>query len=52
MYKLNALTDSERNELITNLKAFPGHKVKLMSVFNVIKDVFLIVFLDVLDVSI
>ncbi len=38
-YKLNTLTDYERGELINNLKAFPGHQAKLMSVFEVIKNV-------------
>ena len=39
LYKLNALNDSEKGDLITNLKAFPGHRAKLMSVFEVIKTV-------------
>ncbi len=39
LYKLNTLSDLEKNDLIASLKAFPGHKAKMAGLFQVIKDV-------------
>jgi len=40
MALLGKLTYGEKATLITQLNAFPGHRVKLMSVFEAIRDVF------------
>lgn len=39
IYKLALLNDRQRYDLIASLKVLPGHKAKLMSLFNVIDEV-------------
>jgi hypothetical protein len=38
IYKLALLNDNQRNDLIAQLKVFPGHKAKLMSLFDAIDE--------------
>lgn len=40
IYKLALLNDSQRNDLIAQLKVLPGHKAKLMSLFDVIDELY------------
>jgi hypothetical protein len=40
IYKLALLNDNQRHELISQLKVLPGHKAKLMSLFDVIDEIY------------